>query len=603
MTDKDELRSNLSAYPLHLAIVNDDISSVKSSLTLSAINLTVECGKAEHSPLTLAIVCRHYEIVQYLLEKNAVVDGRVRELVGNCVDRRLVGLFARRNAAEFARLCYIAASNENEKVLATFLNAHAPHSVENEDWRVPAHAAACNVNDKVIQLLIRARADCTAVDCDGLTPAHLAARNCNARVLERLLNGAIVNVDDKDKSGRTLCHFAASNSNEAVMALLIAAKADVHLPDDNGRSPLFLAASNENEKIFEMLLAAGAIVSFDACDDRRSTLLHAAASNRNAAILEKLIAMGFDVSARDIIGATPCHYAAASGGVACLQTLLAAGATLDGDTIFAAAKNKCAQVLALVLSRGGSVSARDRVGRTPCHIAAAHVREKSVVMLLNAGANVNAVDHRGVSVLHSAVRHNIDHCDFDDDDPERSRRAVVRLLLQRGADPKLLDNDGHAPVHIAVASAMVVLFAHGVDVDAVTAGGLTRIQMISKSFAFLHVDELATLLAARVDLRFRESNRLGADELMSDDVEIEEKFRNARACVPMQEWLLFRLRAHQVCVGLESLQLPALVTCEILSFMFGPRTSTVVFHRMWDVATLVKHFTRHTPAPAQLCQR
>jgi hypothetical protein len=41
---------------------------------------------------------------------------------------------------------------------------------------------------------------------------------------------------------------------------------------------------------------------------------------------------------------------------------------------------------------------------------------------------------------------------------------------------------------------------------------------------------------------------------------------------------LFRARAFQVCVGLQSLRMSALEMCEVLAHMFAPLESTVPFH-------------------------
>jgi hypothetical protein len=57
---------------------------------------------------------------------------------------------------------------------------------------------------------------------------------------------------------------------------------------------------------------------------------------------------------------------------------------------------------------------------------------------------------------------------------------------------------------------------------------------------------------------------------------------------------LFRLRAWQVCIGLQSLRVSALEMCEILTHMFAPLESLVPFHIMWKVVLAVKHFARRT---------
>jgi hypothetical protein len=55
---------------------------------------------------------------------------------------------------------------------------------------------------------------------------------------------------------------------------------------------------------------------------------------------------------------------------------------------------------------------------------------------------------------------------------------------------------------------------------------------------------------------------------------------------------MMRLRGFQVCVGLQSLRLPALVLCEILANAFAPLESLIAFHRVWAIVTTIKHFSR-----------
>lgn len=51
--------------------------------------------------------------------------------------------------------------------------------------------------------------------------------------------------------------------------------------------------------------------------------------------------------------------------------------------------------------------------------------------------------------------------------------------------------------------------------------------------------------------------------------------------------------ALQICLGLQSLRLPALQTCEILQYACGPVSPLIQFHQWWKISTVVKHFRRH----------
>jgi hypothetical protein len=80
----------------------------------------------------------------------------------------------------------------------------------------------------------------------------------------------------------------------------------------------------------------------------------------------------------------------------------------------------------------------------------------------------------------------------------------------------------------------------------------------------------------------------------------------AWACsrVAQQQFELLKMRALQVCGGLQARQLPALVACEILPHAFAPLESLVAFHRVWAIVTTIKHFRErraaHNAASASL---
>ena len=82
-----------------------------------------------------------------------------------------------------------------------------------------------------------------------------------------------------------------------------------------------------------------------------------------------------------------------------------------------------------LLAKGAAVNVKDKKGATPLHTASAALRSSKVAgMLLDAGADIDARDNREQTPLHYAVRH--------------LRPAQVKLLLFKGADPKLRNSDG-----------------------------------------------------------------------------------------------------------------------------------------------------------------
>jgi ankyrin repeat protein len=115
----------------------------------------------------------------------------------------------------------------------------------------------------------------------------------------------------------------------------------------------------------------------------------------------------------------------------------------EGDTALhlaaAAYQREIAEVL---VTRGASVHARNRLTLQPLHLAATtnhwnpDAQAKTIAYLLSAGADPNASDRLGVTPLHRAVR-------------TRSAGAVTALIVG-GADPRKKNRSGSTPLHLAV---------------------------------------------------------------------------------------------------------------------------------------------------------
>jgi ankyrin repeat protein len=99
-----------------------------------------------------------------------------------------------------------------------------------------------------------------------------------------------------------------------------------------------------------------------------------------------------------------------------------------------------------LITRGGNVRARNRMGAEPLHYASdgqpgsarwnPAAQAATVDSLIRAGADANAADNRGVTPLHRAVR---TRC-----------AAAAGALLAHGADPRLRNRNGSTPLQLAV---------------------------------------------------------------------------------------------------------------------------------------------------------
>jgi len=128
---------------------------------------------------------------------------------------------------------------------------------------------------------------------------------------------------------------------------------------------------------------------------------------------------------------TPLHWAAYNDDLALTRLLLASGAKPDARTrlrgltpLHMAAENGDAALIDVLLRGGATVDATNDSGTTPLMIAAASGSTAAATALLAHGADISAREKTyGQTALFFAAG--------------RNRADVVRLLLSKGADPKV----------------------------------------------------------------------------------------------------------------------------------------------------------------------
>ena len=110
----------------------------------------------------------------------------------------------------------------------------------------------------------------------------------------------------KDESGETALHVAAGGYKEALVASLLASKADVNAVSLNGQTPLHKAAEKDwssSPGIVASLLASKAAV--DAVDQEGNAPLHKAAEGGDKGVVASLLASKAAVNAVSLSGETP----------------------------------------------------------------------------------------------------------------------------------------------------------------------------------------------------------------------------------------------------------------------------------------------------------
>ncbi len=387
------------------------------------------------------------------------------------------------------------------------IRAGANVNAANDYGATPLWLASSNGNAAMVKKLLQAGANPNAALRLGETPLMAAAGSIGSVEIVKLLLAAGADVNVKEAhGGQSALMWAVAKKHPEVVKVLIGQGADVRARSTGGFTPLLFAAQQGNVESARLLLAAGADVN-ETSPDKESPLLVATAS-RHAKIAIFLIEKGADLNAVDYSGYTALHYAASGGrnSVELLKALLAHGAnpnarivrdakheltppidqpylrsttrvvkagTRGGTTpvgatpfyLAALSRNPTAmRVLAAgggdpnlgttetVYFLGGSGRRVNYMAGTTPLMASAGVDEigpnwndlpeeeeklalEAVKVAIELGVDINAANEYGLTALHGAAFIGAD--------------SIIQFLMEKGANPELMDKHGQTPLSIA----------------------------------------------------------------------------------------------------------------------------------------------------------
>ena len=274
--------------------------------------------------------------------------------------------------------------------------------------------------------LVDTGGDVDAPEPDGTTALHWAVRQDSAGIAKLLLRaGADANA--ANRYGTTPLSLAGTNGNAETVALLLDAGADPNLANPNGETPLMTASRTGDPDVLRLLLAHGARVDESEAWRGQTALMWAAAEG-NAAASRVLVEAGADVAARSSRGMTALLFAARKGDLDTVEALLDGGASVDETAMDA-----------VPLQRGAEHADEDlppRLGSSVLATAIENAHYDLAAWLVAEGADLNVDGPRGTA-LHGLVRtRNCERTALPC--PVRSgpldSLELARLLLAHGAD-------------------------------------------------------------------------------------------------------------------------------------------------------------------------
>ena len=171
-------------------------------------------------------------------------------------------------------------------------------------------------------------------------------------------------------------------------------------------------------------------------------LVHVAALHASPQVLAELLNAGAEPGAVGKERFTALHFALQAGKDGNAAVLIAAGASATavasngrGAAHFAAHSGKVALVGLLRQRARATLSAVDKEGNTPMHVAAELAKVGFIKALLGAGVDADAANSSGWTALHTAAT--------------KGYADVVRVLLDGGASANATNAAGWTPLHSA----------------------------------------------------------------------------------------------------------------------------------------------------------
>ena len=352
---QESLKTNASpknAAPINnslmVAIMNGDKQKV-AQLIEQGVSVN-QADRNAFTPLMIAAIYGHTEIVKQLLEANADVNVSISVPGANGQDLTAIHMARVNNHPEIVDILRAAGARENS-------DKQGRETLSDNDPYILMLEACSEGNTEMIQTLLK----------DGVKPTshHLkiAAQEKQSQVLKQLVESGIdVNLPDDGeypflsvvsfcpledvelfvKHGADFTVSYPSSSGGSVgpalvlvsligdlpkVKYLVEQKADVNITNTSGSTPLIVASSEGHKNIVAYLLEHGANVN--ATNNHKDTALMVASGKGDLESVKLLFSAGAQINAQNKHKDTALMFAAENGNKEIVQFLISSGADLN----------------------------------------------------------------------------------------------------------------------------------------------------------------------------------------------------------------------------------------------------------------------------------
>jgi ankyrin repeat protein/SAM-dependent methyltransferase len=281
---------------------------------------------------------------------------------------------------------------------------------------------------------------------------HEAAKRDRTDILQELLSTEMNGLEKKDKYQRTPLHSAARYGALKAASLLLEQGVELDVKDESGNTPLHLASTYRHDKIVDLFIRHNADVEM--LNTHGQAPLHLASMYGNPKSVESLQAGGAGIDTRDADGNTPLHIATLFGNIENLSVILKANPDIDvlnteGYTPLhlAVQRPENEETVEILLQHGADTKITDPSGRNALLVSVASYQRGYIETLVSRGIDIDSQDNDGNTALHypltNVLKNNMYllYC-----------KGVLKILMEKGADPHIKNNEGKSPIDLAVES-------------------------------------------------------------------------------------------------------------------------------------------------------
>jgi ankyrin repeat protein len=300
--------------------------------------------------------------------------------------------------------------------------------------------AVMNGDKAAVRSLMQQKADVNGAQPDGTTALHWAVNRDDLETADLLIRAG-AKVTAATRYGVTPLYFACVNGNAAMIERLLKAGADANSANPGGETALMTASRTGKMEAVQVLLDHGAQVNVTEKVRSQTALMWAVLEN-HPAVVRLLLANGADINARTAVSVPEGEVQflrpnQASGAGITRQRALPSPSGMMTPLLYAAREGNI-EMAKLLLAAGANIDRVSANGTSPINIAVLNNHIELAKYLIEKGADPNLADYYGRTPLLAAVEiRNLDHplIYYADPKPDAGDPVdLIRALLDHGAD-------------------------------------------------------------------------------------------------------------------------------------------------------------------------